>query len=117
MSLAALLTQTVVIQRYTVTGRDSLGNDTTTWTTVGTTTGMVQSLARSQSGDELLDARDTVIERWTLYLPAGTDIRARDRVTVDSVAYEVDGPTDATTVSPLTGIGYVSAVLRRITDG
>lgn len=117
--MTRLFTDPVEVERSTVTSRDRLGNDVREWTVVSPAEllGLLQSLARSQSGEELLDARDTVVEQWILYLPKGSDLRARDRVRVSGVLYDVDGQVDTTNVSPLTGVGYVSAVLRRVTDG
>lgn len=117
--LADLLTDPVLIERETVTGRDSLGNDVVTWAAVSPPEllGRLAGLPPSESGGELRVDRDTVIDRRVLDLPWGTDIQPRDRVTVGGRLYDVDGAPDDTAVSPLTGIGYVSAALRRASDG
>lgn len=43
------------------------------------------------STTEDLDGRDTVAELWDLYAPAGTDLRATDRVRFGGILLEVDG--------------------------
>lgn len=56
-----------------------------------------------------------VVTVWRLLLPAGTDVRDSDRITVDGADYTIVEHAEAP-VSPLTGVGYVSVVLRRVDD-
>jgi hypothetical protein len=66
-------------------------------------------------GNEIVQARDTVIAGLVLYAPSGTDLRATDRVRVAGVLYEVDGPPGAFR-SPFTGsTGPVVAALQLVT--
>lgn len=44
-----------------------------------------------QVGGELQQARDTVIVGWTVYAPAGTDIRTTDRVRIRGEVCQVTG--------------------------
>lgn len=47
------------------------------------------------SSEPLQDARNSVVNGWTLYLPAGDPITAQDRVRVRGVDYPVQGtPAD-----------------------
>jgi hypothetical protein len=67
------------------------------------------------SGREILQGRDTVITDVTLYAPSGTDLRATDRVRINDVLYEVNGPAGAF-ASPFTGSqGPVVAALTQTT--
>lgn len=66
-------------------------------------------------GNEILQARDTVLAGLTLYAPSGTDLRPTDRVLVDGVLYEVDGLPGGF-ASPFTGSsGPLVASLQYIT--
>lgn len=65
--------------------------------------------------NEITQARNTVITGLTLYAPAGTDLRATDRVRVRGVLYDVDGQP-GWFGSPFTGsAGPVVAVLEVVT--
>jgi len=54
------------------------------------------------SGEPLQDARNQVTSGFTLYMPTGTPISSRNRVTVRGVTYEVLGEP-AEWASPFTG--------------
>lgn len=57
---------------------------------------------------------DTQSERWTAYFPAGTTLDGHDRVSIDSVSYEVKGPPWEAT-NPRTGQAeFVVATLVRV---
>lgn len=86
------------------TGEDAYGNDIpgppTEITVVGC--GVAPRDGTGTAGNEITDARDTVISGLTLFAPHGTDIRATDRVRVGGVLYEVEG-LPGSFRSPLTG--------------
>lgn len=87
MSLAGLLCHEVTLLRPT-TSTDRYGD------TVKATTGRrVTSPARvvQQSRVEDHDGREARATGWLIYLPAGTDIVATDRVIWDGATFEVIG--------------------------
>lgn len=66
------------------------------------------------STTELTDGRDTVVSLWDLFLPAGTDIRATDRVRFNGELFDVDGdpaPWD----DDLARAHHIEVRLRRVT--
>ncbi len=83
---------TITVLRATST-EDAYGNQTPTWPTTGTTvTGCsVQPDTQSLRISEVTVGRQTVVSRWQMYAPIGTDIIATDRVVHDGDTYEVDG--------------------------
>jgi hypothetical protein len=62
-------------------------------------------------GDEQTVGRDTVVTRWRLYAPLGTDLLASDRIRYASVVYEVDGDVESWDFEG----GYVSVLLQKVT--
>lgn len=92
MSFARLLNQPVTIVRA-ASSTDRYGASAPDWTnaTRTETLGWLNDISRS----EVVDGRDALISGWKLYLPAGTDIGGRDRVEIDAVTYEVNGPPTA----------------------
>lgn len=82
--------ETVTIQRATatVTGRD--GTTRPDWTDV-TETDVAALVAPSERGEDHGANRQATITSYDLYLPAGTDITAADRVTVRGDTFDVDG--------------------------
>lgn len=88
--------ETVVWHQRTIAGRDALGNDT--YTVVDIAIGNVPVWpvdANAAAGNELTQARDTVIIGLAALLPPGTPVAALDRVTVRGDLYEVNGePAD-----------------------
>jgi head-tail adaptor len=90
MSITRFFVRDVTIVRAaTVAGYGdgtSLDWDTTTKTT---TKGWLDQLTglEQQSG-----TRDTAVSTFKLFLPAGTDVTADDRVTVDDTTFDVEGP-------------------------
>lgn len=109
MSLDNLLTQTAVITRRTLDGgADRYGNPTTGEATTIIACHLQQS-QRSESGA-------VQAARWNLWLPASTVVGAADGVTVDGVAYELDGPPWLA-VHPRTGeVSHIEATLIEISD-
>lgn len=76
----------VTLHSRTVTGQDTYGNDVLTDVT-STTVGAFAPTGST----ELIQGQDTVITQPSVYLPAGTDVTALDRVTIRGVTYDVDG--------------------------
>lgn len=109
MSLDGLLSQTAVITRRILDGNfDRYGNLTTIETTSVVACHLQQS-QRSESGA-------VQQARWNLWVPADTVVGAADRVTVDSIEYELDGPPWQA-VHPRTGeVSHIEATLIEISD-
>ncbi|MER7908305.1 hypothetical protein [Streptomyces sp. NPDC096068] len=67
-------------------------------------------------GGEQQQARDTVIVGWTVYAPAGSDVRTTDRVLIRGVRCEVTGQPGDWGRSPFTGTsGPVQFAADRVT--
>lgn len=80
------LPDTAVISRNTPTS-DGMGGWTDAWAAVGTVDGR---LAPSGGGAESLMAeRITDTDAWNITLPYGTDVTAKDRVSIDGRSFEV----------------------------
>lgn len=89
MSLSQLLSRTVTITTSSPSGsRDDYGNQVDETTTVETVGELQQIQQRRRSEDDTGNVSDTT---WLLVLPPGTEIAADSTVTVDGLAYEVDG--------------------------
>lgn len=99
---------TVVIRRATTT-EDTYGNPVRDWGSASSTpvTGCsVQPL----SVTEVNVGRDTLVTRWQLFAPVGTDLLGSDRVEFDGDTYEVDGDAQ---VWDFATLGHVTAALRK----
>lgn len=108
MNPARLMTISCTVTTVTEGAKDQYG-DPTESTATTTTTCWLEQIRR----DDLTGDTDVQDERWTIYLPSATSLTGRDRVTVDSVAYEVKGPPWEAT-NPRTGaVEYVAATLVR----
>lgn len=108
---------TVTIVRPGPPTRDAYGNDVAGSPVEVTVSGcgIAPRGGTGTGSTEIVQGRDTVIVGLTLYAPAGTDIRATDRVRVAGVLYEVDGQAGAFR-SPFTGsTGPVVAALALVT--
>lgn len=95
-----MIGETVTILRGQAT-IDRYGNTTVDWTTPTRTDIDGVAVAPRTSGEEHA-GRTAVIVGLTLYLPAGADMRATDRVVARGSTYEVVGDP-AVWVSPYTG--------------
>lgn len=62
------------------------------------------------TSDETLAARTSVIVRWTVYAPAGTDVTAHDAVEIDGTRYAIDGEPQRW-VSPTRRLDHVRILL------
>lgn len=100
--------QVVTVLRATAT-EDDYGNPVRDWTTAAVVEVRGCSL-QPLTGAEVTIGRDTVVPRWRLWAPAGTDLLASDRVRYDGVAYEVDGEPQRWDFPPLS---HVEALLRK----
>lgn len=91
MNVARLLTSTATVTGVADTGADDLFGDPTESTTTAT---FACWLHQEQRSEETANT-DTQRERWTLYLDASAAglVDGGDRVTVDDVVYEMDGPS------------------------
>lgn len=99
---------TITILRATVT-EDRFGNESRSWGTAAQTSVRGCSV-QPLDGPEQTVGRDTVVPRWKLFAPAGTDLLASDRVRFNGDDYEVDGAPQVWDFEPL---GHVVAFLRR----
>ena len=103
MTLTVSHGELVTVLRRTVTGQDSYGNDTVTWTEEDVAGVPVwPGDANAAGGNERVQARDMVLTGMTVGLPYGFAITAYDRIRVRGAVYEVNGEP-ASWRSPLTG--------------
>jgi hypothetical protein len=98
----------VTILRATTT-EDPYGNPVRDWD-AATQTQVTGCSVQPVQGDEVTVGRDTVVSRWRLYAPDGTDLLASDRVRFEGDVYEVDGEVQRWDFPPLS---HVTALLRR----
>ena len=100
-----------IIRDGATTTQDGYGNDVA----AAATEIDVAGCAVAPTGtSEDVEARDQVRTGWTVWLPAGTNVRATDRVRVRGVEYSVDGSASAWT-SPFTGFtGPVQISVTRV---
>ena len=108
MSFAAKLDRTVTILTAGST-IDRRQNEAVDWSAATETT-TVGWLAQT-SGTETRDGRDGQVSTWALLLPADASITALDRVVVDGVTYEVDGPPRSAR-RPGRGVHHVEVTLK-----
>lgn len=99
---------TVVIRRATTT-EDAYGNPVRNWGSA-TSTSVPGCSVQPVLGAENLAQRDTVVSRWELYAPDGTDLLATDRVDWSGTSYEVDGEVQRWGFAPMS---HITALLRR----
>lgn len=88
---------------------DDYGNETRDWTAATQSTVSGCSV-QPVTGIEVTVARDTIVSRWQLWAPDGTDLVATDRVEFDGAAYEVDGEVQRWNFPPAS---HITALLRR----
>lgn len=89
MNVARLLTSTALVTLVKATGAvDGFGDPTN-----ATTTKSFKCWLSQQQRSELTANENTQQETWALYLePAALDVTGFDRVTVDGITYEFEGP-------------------------
>jgi head-tail adaptor len=86
---AAVLADTVIIDRP-VTVSDGGGGETSTWQTVTTVPGTIAMIRASGAGAQDATRTGQVVDTTDLIatVPAGTDVQAGDRLTIDTSVYE-----------------------------
>lgn len=99
---------TVEVLRAT-TAEDEYGNEEPSWGTATTTT-VTGCSVQPVLGAEVTVGRETIVSRWQLYAPDGTDLLATDRVRFQGSTYEVDGEVQRWDFPPLS---HVVALLRK----
>lgn len=85
---SALLNQPIQVQALGGTGTDEYGNATPA--ALGSPVTEYGYLEQKDT-TEFQDDRQTVVSRWTVYLPAGSTITATGYVTVGAQRFQVDG--------------------------
>lgn len=109
--------ETVTLLRPGTPTEDGYGNDVPGSNTETDIAGCVVAPrdGNATSGNEVVQARDQVISGFVVWLPAGTDVRATDRMRVRGVVCEVDGESGHWR-SPFTAISSpVQVSLSRVT--
>jgi len=99
---------TITIRRAT-TADDGYGNAEPDWDNA-TATAVPGCSVQPLAGTELLQGRDTVVTRWTVWAPPETDLVATDRVEWAGETYDVDGDVQRWDFPPLS---HLVALLRR----
>lgn len=85
----AFLPDSAVISRPARTS-DSAGGYTSAYSDVATVKARVQTYARQQPTENVIGERVQAKTAFTIVLPALTDVRPGDRITIGSVVYEVN---------------------------
>lgn len=99
----------VVTVRRATTTDDDYGNPIRDWGTA-TSTEVGGCSVQPIVGAEQTVGRETVVSRWQLFAPDGTDITATDRVEFDGATYEVDGEVQRWDFA---GLAHLTALLRK----
>lgn len=88
MSIAALLTQPLQVQAVGGSGTDEYGN-----ATPGAVGDPVTEFGFLEQKDttEYLDGRQTVVSRWTMFLPANSTVTATGFIAYGEQRFQVDG--------------------------
>lgn len=105
--------QTVLIRRA-VLRVDRYGNSTAVraWDDA-VDTAVAGVSVQPVTGDEVVDRRNAVLLRFSVFFPPGTDIQATDRVVYGGLVYEV--VEDVRRWSSATGgVDFVRTVIRRV---
>jgi hypothetical protein len=99
---------TITVRRA-VSAEDAYGNAERNWATATSVTVTGCSM-QPVTGQEQTVGQDTIVSRWQLFAPDGTDLLATDRVEFNGDAYEVDGEVQRWGFPPLS---HITALLRR----
>lgn len=107
-----LASETVVRLRGDV-GSDGYGGTAVDWSGEPDRLSVPGCSVQPMAGAEVVDGRDAVTSRWTLYAPDTADISSLDRVEYRGVAYDVDGSVQLWVDPTGAGLDHKVAVLRR----
>lgn len=111
MSINRFFVRTVTVNHPGVSV-DRYGNTVEDWSTATTTE--TRGWLAQTSGNEDHDRRDAAVSSWSLFLPPDVTLAIQDRLTIDAITYELDGPpNDAWTPR---GLHHKEATLRLV-DG
>jgi hypothetical protein len=100
---------TVTVLHPTTDTDDGYGNASPDWDTAQQSSVTGCSVQPIPGTENLLD-RDTIVSRWQMYAPDGTDLLATDRVVFDGDTYDVDGEVQRWGFPPLS---HIVCLLRR----
>lgn len=101
-----------VVRPGSVVGTDGYGNDVRG---ADVETDVAGCVVAPRASTENVEARDQIVEGLTVWLPAGTDVRATDKIRRGGVLYEIDGAPGAWR-SPFTSLAAPTQVsLTRVT--
>jgi hypothetical protein len=110
MSLAELLSTPVTISRKIASGKtDEYGDEIPEVETVQAV-GELQQQKREERGDQ----GEVSTTDWVLFLPAGTDIRTGDAVTIGVDQYQMVGDPWAVKNPRAGDISHIEASVRRV---
>lgn len=111
MDPTRLMTQQATITHVAdvATGADEYNNPT-----YPTSTATVRCWLHQTQRSERTAEADTQIETWRLYLPPGTSVDGPDKVAVDGVTYELDGPPWPAFNPRLHRVTHIECTLRKV---
>ena len=90
MSIERMFTQDLTILPYGESGVDDYNDPEVVAGTPVSVKGYLERRAERGDPEETRD-RETALSRWRVFLPAGTSLTYRDRVTYDGTTFAVDG--------------------------
>lgn len=112
MDPSRLMTQEATITNVSQSAaKDEYGDPTATTVTATKVDCWLHQVARTEHGDN----NNVQDQRWALYVPPGTILNGSDRVTVEGVTYEVEGPPWPAHNPRLRRVTHIEATLRRVT--
>ena len=85
MAFQELLNSTATVERLSGSSLDSYGQPVQTWTAVATTVCRIQPVRRTQP-QIIGPDNQAVTSTHTAFLPAGVDVRPRDRLVSSGIA-------------------------------
>lgn len=103
----------LVVRAGASTGEDGYGNLTAATPTRTPIAGCsLQPFLARNTAETITPSRDTIISRWRLFAPYGSDIKGSDQIEYNALSLQVDG--DLMTWEPDEyGDGYCEAYLKR----
>lgn len=108
MSFDSLLIDSVTVGKRTAGAANVYGDATVTFPAGSAIPARVQQT----SEEEVLGGRDTTLTWYRVFLPAGVNVDALDRVNWEGRVYEVDGEPKG--VDGLNGAHHIELVMKRI---